>query len=158
MADYRVVVEDKSSKPRGSLVYSLPPREPFVSKRKEDAFWMRIGDEVTGAAVLAELPFESVTVFMKKARSTSGKTVSLYGPETVVNVTGERKCPDGEWGILTKPGRYGKGEVLMDDEKLQFEEAKLIAEEIAKRNRDFLPDDEEEIITPDELEDLIRGD
>jgi len=46
----------------------------------------------------------------------------------------------------------------MDKEKIQFEEAKLIAEAIAKRNRDFLPDEEEEIVTPDELENLLKGD
>lgn len=45
----------------------------------------------------------------------------------------------------------------MEEEKIQFEEAKLIAEEIAKRNRDFLPDEEEEIVTPDELENLMKG-
>jgi hypothetical protein len=47
---------------------------------------------------------------------------------------------------------------MTEDERLHFEEARLIAEEIAKRNRDMIPDMEDEIITPDEFEDLIRGD
>jgi hypothetical protein len=134
------------------LVFRLEARKPYVSRRREDAFWMKTGDEVTQAAADAGLPFEAVTLFLKKGVNSPGMAVSLYAPKTE---NGEDR--DEGWRVLTKPDRGGKGGSLMEDEKIQFEEAKLIAEEIAKRNRDFLPDEEEEIITPDELEDLIKG-
>ncbi len=127
-------------------------RKPYVSRRREDAFWRKTGDDVTQAAVDAGLPFEAVTLFLKKAVQSSGTAVSLYGP-----VPQDGGTADEGWRVLTKPGRNGKGGSLMEKEQIQFEEAKLIAEEIAKRNRDFLPDEEEEIVTPDELENMLKG-
>lgn len=146
MAEYRVAAGEVEAEDGEVLVFRLEARKPYASRRREDAFWMKTGDEVTQAAADAGLPFEAVTYFLKKAGSVSGMPVSLYGP---------RK--DDGWRVLTRPGRSGKGGSLMDKEKIQFEEAKLIAEEIAKRNRDYLPDEEEEIVTPDELENMLKG-
>ena len=78
MAGYRVVVGDDDPEPGRTPVYSLQARDPFVSRKREDAFWMRIGDEVALAAAERGLPFESVTLFLKKARSAPGKNVTLY--------------------------------------------------------------------------------
>ncbi len=78
MAEYRVVVGDDDPVPGRTPVYSLQARDPFVSRKREEAFWMRIGDEVALAAAVDGLPFESVTVFLKKARNAPGKNVTLY--------------------------------------------------------------------------------
>ncbi len=151
LAVFRVSAGEGRKRKGETLIYRMEARKPHVSKRKEDAFLARIGDEVAGKAADAELPFEAVTAFMKKAVNGSGKAVSLFA------VSDGEKAADEGWRVLTKPGREGEGGSLMDKEKIQFEEAKLIAEEIAKRNRDFLPDEEEEIVTPDELENLLKG-
>lgn len=150
MAEFRVAAGESEAREDEVLVFRLEARKPYVSRRREDAFWMKAGDEVTQAAADAGLPFEAVTAFLKKAGNVSGVPVSLYGPR-------REELKDEGWRVLTRPGRGGKGESLMEEEKIQFEEAKLIAEEIAKRNRDYLPDEEEEIVTPDELENLIKG-
>jgi hypothetical protein len=148
LAVFRVSAGQGRKRKGETLIYRMDERTPHASKRKEEAFLARLGDEVTEKAADADLPFEAVTAFIKKAARSSGKAVSLFA------AGGEA---DEGWRVLTKPGREGKGGSLMDKDKIQFEEAKLIAEEIAKRNRDFLPDEEEEIVTPDELENLLKG-
>ena len=150
MAEFRVAAGEGEPRDGEVLVFRLEARKPFVSRRREDAFWRKTGDEVTQAAANAGLPFEAVTLFLKKAVQVSGTTVGLFGPQR------EEQRDEG-WRVLTRPGREGKGGSLMEEEKLQIEEAKIIAEEIAKRNRDFLPDEEEVIVTPDELENLMKG-
>ena len=45
----------------------------------------------------------------------------------------------------------------MEDEKIQFEEARLLAEEISRKNGDYVPSEEDEILTLDEEEQLIKG-
>ena len=45
----------------------------------------------------------------------------------------------------------------MEDERLEFKEARLLAEELSRRNGDYLPSGEEEILTADELEQVIKG-
>ena len=152
MAEFRVAAGEEEARDGEVLVFRLETRKPYVSRRREDAFWRKTGDDVTQAAADAGLPFEAVTLFLKKAVQSSGTAVSLYGP-----VPQDGGTADEGWRVLTKPGRNGKGGSLMDKEKIQFEEAKLIAEEIAKRNRDYLPDEEEEIVTPDELENMLKG-
>lgn len=148
MAVFRVSAGQGRKRKGETLIYRMEERTPYASKRKEEAFLARLGDEVAEKAAEADLPFEAVTAFIKKAARGSGKAVSLFA-------TGGEA--DEGWRVLTKPGREGKGGSLMDKDKIQFEEAKLIAEEIAKRNRDFLPDEEEEIVSPDELENLLKG-
>jgi len=152
LAEFRVSAGEGRKRKGETLIYRVEARTPGASKRREEAFLARVGDEVVQKAADADLPFEAVTAFMKKAGNGSGKAVSLFA------IQPPEKAPDEGWRVLTKPGREGKGESLMDKEKIQFEEAKLIAEAIAKRNRDFLPDEEEEIVTPDELENLLKGD
>ncbi|MDD2453691.1 MAG: hypothetical protein WC452_09190 [Aminobacteriaceae bacterium] len=45
----------------------------------------------------------------------------------------------------------------MEDEKIHFDEEDFLAAEIAKRERDFLPDEEDELLTPEELEKMKKG-
>jgi len=78
LAEYRVVVGDDDPVPGRTPVYRLQARDPFVSRKREDAFWLHIGDEVALAAADDDLPFESVLLFLKKARGAPGKTVTLY--------------------------------------------------------------------------------
>lgn len=151
MAEFRVSAGQGRKKRGETLLYRTEARTPGTSRRKEEAYLARLGDEVTQIVADAELPFEAVKIFMKKAGNGSGKAVSLFLTPR------DEKTADEGWRVLTRPERDGKGGSLMDKEKIQFEEAKIIAEEIAKRNRDFLPDEEEEIVTPDELENLLKG-
>lgn len=150
MAEFRITAGQGIKRKGERLLYRLEERKAFNSKRKEESFLMKVGDEVTLLAAEENLPFEAVTNFLKKVANSGGKAVSLFVP-----LKDEEE--DEGWRVLTKPGRDGKGGSLMEKEGIQFEEAKLIAEEIAKRNRDFLPDEEEEIVTPDELEELLKG-
>ena len=46
---------------------------------------------------------------------------------------------------------------LMEDEKLEFKETRILAEELSRRDRDYLPSDEDEILTTDELEQVAKG-
>lgn len=149
MAEFRVTAGQGRRKKGETLVYRLEERKPFNSKRKEESFLMKVGDEVTQIAAEKDLPFDAVTNFLKRVANSGGKAVSLFASQ--------REGEDQGWRVLTKPGREEKGGLLMEKEAIQFEEAKLIAEEIAKRNRDFLPDEEEELVTPDELEELLKG-
>ncbi len=80
LAEYAIVSGEKEGRTLGALVYSLPPREPFLSRKKEEAFWKRVGEEAAVAAAEADLPFEAVTNFLRKGRNSSGKGVFLYGP------------------------------------------------------------------------------
>ena len=50
-----------------------------------------------------------------------------------------------------------KEAVLMEDEKLEFKETRILAEELSRRDRDYLPSDEDEILTTDELEQVAKG-
>jgi hypothetical protein len=150
LAEFRVAAGETEARDGEVLVYRLEARKPCVSRRKEDAFLLKTGDEVTQAAAEAGLPFEAVTAFLKKAGNVTAVPVSLYGPRR------ENRQDEGR-RVLTGSDKGGKGGSLMEEEKIQFEEAKLIAEEIAKRNMDYLPDEEEEIVTPDELENLMKG-
>jgi len=45
----------------------------------------------------------------------------------------------------------------MEDEKIHFDEEDFLVGEIAKHERDLLPDEEDELITPEELEKLKKG-
>lgn len=45
----------------------------------------------------------------------------------------------------------------MEDEKLEFKETRFLAEELSRRDRDYLPSGEDEILTTDELEQVARG-
>ena len=80
LAEYDIVAGEKEGRVFGPLVYSLPPREPFLSRKKEEAFWKRVGEEAAVAAAEADLPFEAVTNFLKKGRNSFDKSVFLYGP------------------------------------------------------------------------------
>jgi hypothetical protein len=152
MAEYVIVVQEEDEEAREGCVYVLQPRTPFLSKRKESAFWKSAGEEVTEAVVAAGLPFEAAMLFLKKARRASGKRVSLCS----LALGEENK--EG-WRVLTAPSKGGEtASPMTEDEKLHFEEARLLAEEIAKRNRDAIPDMEDEIISVDEFEDILRGD
>ena len=79
LAEYTIVTGEKEPRAGDILVYSLPPREPFFSPRKEEAFWKRVGEEAAVAAAEADFPFEAVTNFLKKGRNSPGKGVFLYG-------------------------------------------------------------------------------
>lgn len=151
MAEYVIVVQEADEEAQKACVYVLEPRTRFLSKRRESAFWKTIGEQVAEAAASADLPFESALLFLKKARRASMKRVSLCALE---GCAGE----DG-WRVLTASAKKRKPVSQMtEDEKLQFEEARLLAEEISKRNRDAIPDAEEEIISIDAFEDMLRGD
>lgn len=91
MAEFFIVVQDGEETHADSCVYSLEPRAPFVSRRREAAFWIRTGEEVADAAALAGLPFESAELFLKRARRAPGKRVSLCSA-----TSGEALVPDGE--------------------------------------------------------------
>ena len=80
LAEYSVVTGDKEGRVPGALIYSLPPREPFISRKKEESFWKRVGEEAAVAAAEVDLPFEAVMNFLKKGRNSPGKEVSLFGP------------------------------------------------------------------------------
>ena len=45
----------------------------------------------------------------------------------------------------------------MEDEKINFDEEDFLAEEVAKSERDLLPDEENGLLTPEELEKLKKG-
>ena len=45
----------------------------------------------------------------------------------------------------------------MEDEKLELKENRILSEELSRRDRDYLPSDEDEILTTDELEQVARG-
>lgn len=151
MAEYVIVVQEEDEEPREGWVYVLEPRTPFLSKRKESAFWKTAGEEVAEAAANSGLPFEAAMLFLKKARRASRKRVALC-----LLAHGD-KNEDG-WRVLTAPSKSGEPAFPMtEDEKLHFEEARLLAEEIAKRNRDAIPDMEDELISVDEFEDMLRG-
>lgn len=157
VAEYVIVVQDEDEKAHEGCVYVLDPRTPFLSKRRESAFWKKVGEEVAERVASAGLPFEAVMFFLKKARRIANRRVSLCA----IPRNGEK---DESWRVFTSPAKTGEAGAdscaltMTEDERLHFEEARLIAEEIAKRNRDMIPDMEDEIITPDEFEDLIRGD
>jgi len=91
MAEFYIVVQGGEEAPADYCVYSLEPRAPFVSRRRESAFWSRTGEEVADAAALAGLPFESAELFLKRARRAPGKRISLCRA-----VRGEELVPDGE--------------------------------------------------------------
>ncbi|GEM_PF-1322956 len=151
MAEYVIVVQEEDEEPREGCVYILEPRTPFLSKRKESAFWKTAGEEVAEAAANCGLPFEAAMLFLKKARRAFGKRVALCSFAHV------EKNKEG-WRVFTAPSKAGQSASPMtEDEKLHFEEARLLAEEIAKRNRDAIPDMEDELISVDEFEDMLRG-
>ena len=150
MAEFVIVVQEEDDEARQACVYGLEPRTPFLSKRREAAFWKTIGEEVTEAVASSGLPFDAAMLFIKKARRASMKRVSLCA---LAHDAGE----DG-WRVLTSPSKPGEqASPMTEDEKLQFEEARLLAEEISKRNRDAIPDTEDEIISAEEFEDMLRG-
>ena len=79
LAEYTIITGEKEPGAGDIPVYSLSPREPFFSPKKEEAFWKRVGEEAAVAAAEADLPFEAVTNFLKKGRNSPGKGVFLYG-------------------------------------------------------------------------------
>jgi len=151
MAEYVIVVQEEDEEAHKACLYVLEPRTPFLSKRKEAAFWKTVGEEVTEAVASAGLPFESAMLFIKRARRASMKRVSLCALANDAEGEG--------WRVFTSSSKPAEpASPMTEDEKLQFEEARLLAEEIAKRNRDAIPDMEDEIISIEEFEDMLRGD
>ncbi len=150
MAEYVIVVQERDEEARKACAYVLEPRTPFLSKRRESAFWKTIGEEVTEVVASSGLPFEAVLLFLKKARRASMKRVSLCALAHDAEEEG--------WRVLTSSSKSGEqASPMTEDEKLQFEEARLLAEEISKRNRDAIPDTDDEIISVEEFEDMLRG-
>ena len=151
MAEYVIVVQEEDEEVRDGCVYVLEPHTPFLSKRRESLFWKKIGEERCETIACAELPFEALMLFMKKARRVSRKRICLC------TLSRDGESSEG-WRVLTGSSKSGEpGSTMTEDEKLHFEEARILAEEISRRNRDAIPDMEDELITVDEFEDIIRG-
>ena len=72
-----VFTGERAERSRDGAVFFLEPRSPLQSRRREENFWLRLGEEVTEAAALADLPFEAAAVFLKKAKNTPGSAVCL---------------------------------------------------------------------------------
>lgn len=50
-----------------------------------------------------------------------------------------------------------KEAVLMEDEKIEIRESWMLARELSRRDRDYLPSDEDEILTMDEVVQAAKG-